>query len=395
MRRSSPLIAALALSLLGHGTQAQPASRFVDPWVEPQDTAEALFEPDMYAWRLFVALSWPGDAVRREADRAKTLGAPGPTTWETWRSSNSQAPDAIFRDDAQDPGPWSDAPVAVAMLRSIKSFDVSLTARRQAARAASRSFTRAPIVAGGQIDRNSEVRFNKAAYEAFRAAQFYKFEGIRDAFRTGTRALNLPPVSKSIKAQWRKISEDQKPRYHWAEVQGETGSRELFGLVALHISTKDLPNWFWATFEHIDNKEPGRVVEGMEQQGWQLPSVDRFACPTPPHNCEQIPANIGLEGTKWANYRLRGTQVDYQTSTGEPTRLSNSILEQGFQQSSCISCHAKAGAGEMFGEMSAQDERDLKPPVPEFFKGEDGKTMRFMQTDFLWSLAMRPRPANP
>ncbi len=132
----------------------------------------------------------------------------------------------------------------------------------------------------------------------------------------------------------------------------------------------------------------------MKLQGWQLPSVDRFSCPTAPHNCEGIPANIGLEGTKWANYRLRGTQVDYINSLGEPTKLSNSILEQGFQQSSCISCHAKAGAGQMFGDTTSQDERDFAPPKPGFFNDEDGKT-RFMQTDFVWSLTQRPRPANP
>ncbi len=96
--------------------------------MEPQDTAEALFEPDMYAWRLFVALNWPGDPVKREADRNKTLGAPGPATWETWRNANSEAPDTVWRNDASDPGPWNDAPVLVAMARSIKSFDVSTDA---------------------------------------------------------------------------------------------------------------------------------------------------------------------------------------------------------------------------------------------------------------------------
>jgi hypothetical protein len=387
--------ALLCVSVLFSSAETRAQSRWPDAWMEPQDTAEALFESDMYAWRLFVALNWPGDPVKREADRNKPLGAPGPTTWETWRNANSEAPDAIWRNDAADPGPWNDAPVLVAMARSIKSFDVSLTSRRQASKAAARGLTRAPILSAGMADRNHEVRFNKGAYDAFRNLQLFKFEGIRDALRAGNRTLNLPPMAKSIKAQWRKISEEQKPRYHWAEVVLENGTKETFGLVALHISTKDLPNWFWSTFEHIDTKQPGRVIEvGKEQQGWQLPSVDRFACPTAPYTCEGIPANIGLEGTKWANYRLRGTQVDYFDSLGEPTKLSNSVIEEGLQQSSCISCHAKAGAGALFGDQTSPVERDLGPPNPTTFKDDDGKT-RFIQTDFVWSLTARPKPANP
>ena len=35
-----------------------------------------------------------------------------------------------------------------------------------------------------------------------------------------------------------------------------SGVTRLFGLTALHITTKDLPNWFWATFESVYN--PGR-----------------------------------------------------------------------------------------------------------------------------------------
>ena len=259
---------------------------------------------------------------------------------------------------------------------------------------ASRTFTRAPIVSAGAVDRSNEIRFNKGSYDAFRSAQLFKFEGIRDALRAGNRTLNLPPMAKAIKAQWNKITEAQKPRYHWTEVLLENGTKETFGLIALHITTKDLPNWFWTTFEHVDNKQPGRVLDGGESQGWQRPSVDRFACATPPHDCDAIPANIGLEGTKWANYRLRGTQIDYFNSLGEPTRLSNSILEQGLQQSSCISCHAKAASGAMFADQTAPDERDLAPPKPGFFNDDDGKT-RFIQTDFLWSLTQRPKPANP
>lgn len=55
-----------------------------------------------------------------------------------------------------------------------------------------------------------------------------------------------------------------------------------------------------------------------------------------------IPTGLGLGGTKWANYRLRGTQVDFINSIGRPVILSNSQIERGFLRSSCIRCHADA-----------------------------------------------------
>ena len=65
-----------------------------------------------------------------------------------------------------------------------------------------------------------------------------------------------------------------------------------FGLTALHITTKDLPNWLWATFEHVDN--PARP--GNEK--WELASRDSFACDRAPFDCNRAPQGLGLQGTK-------------------------------------------------------------------------------------------------
>src|SRR5438045_2586271 len=88
--------------------------------------------------------------------------------------------------------------------------------------------------------------------------------------------------------------------------------------MTLQILTKDIPNWFWATFHHVDE----------------------------PQNEYETPDNFGrpklLNGTVWENYRLGGTQIEFETSTGIPTILSDYYVEKGFTRSSCITCHATA-----------------------------------------------------
>jgi hypothetical protein len=118
------------------------------------------------------------------------------------------------------------------------------------------------------------------------------------------------------------------------------GTERLYGLTALHIVSKDLPSWFWATFEHVDNP----TLEDSE--GWQLRSVDRFACAGEPADCNRAPRGIGLEGTVWENYRLRGTLTRFVDDAGRPLLLANSELEAGMQStSSCITCHARSSIG--------------------------------------------------
>jgi hypothetical protein len=128
------------------------------------------------------------------------------------------------------------------------------------------------------------------------------------------------------------------------EVEGVT---TIYGLSAFHIVSKDLPTWFWATFEHTDNENRWPTVYPTNFQGWVVPSVDSASCPPENLQCNQIPSGYGLEGTKWSNYRLRGTQSTFVDNRGEPTILTNSHLEGFLDQDSmsCITCHALAVKG--------------------------------------------------
>jgi hypothetical protein len=382
------LAAMLLFLVVTSGTAS--AANWQEPWREPQDTASAFSTPDEYAWRLFVALNWPADVGKRASDPARPLGADGPVTWETWKNARE-----VFLPDGKDPGPWIDGPVVVA--RSMADDDPAPL--QQIARTRTLSGGAAPAFdpISAEQQRN-ETRLSKDTYEFVRSNELYHLGG-QIALATQQRtSISFPVASKEVKAQWRQISQADKPRYHWTEMVDSSGVTKLFGLTALHITTKDLPNWFWATFEHVDN--PTR--EGNEP--WQLPSRDTFSCRAgAPPDCNLSPPGIGLENTKWANYRLRGTQIEFTDSTGRHTLLANSQPERGFQlTSSCMTCHARSSIGVIAGTPTRlsifQPTGDgyTGPADPNWYSSDTilGPATLFTQLDFVWSLfRAKPKPS--
>jgi hypothetical protein len=259
---------------------------------------------------------------------------------------------------------------------------------------------------------DEEVRLNRSAYEFIVDKRLFDRTHMEEMVKAGVRTVDFPLAAKEVKAHWVKIEESDKPRYHWAK--STSGNlQQLYGLVALHIITRGLPRWHWSTFEHIDNK--GRWAQsfpsGMGDDafaGWTTPSKDSFACPEEA-DCDKVPTGLGLEGTKWSNYRLRGTQIDWVTDRGESTRLVNSKIEGGLDQNtmSCMTCHALAVAGDnpagstmpiSIVQLNPDGSPRLGPtrhmmgyigvPSPAWFKPDPSRIKHeaYMDLDFVWSL---------
>jgi hypothetical protein len=368
------------------------------PWQEPQDTAEAINNPDRYAWRLFIAINWPADIKAKQPDQNKSLGAPGPVVWETWRNVNNQAADTVFPSNGSDPGPWLGKETSPEKV--ISEFDQEPVQQRIIRQTLEHFNSPLPAFEEEAARRGrNETRANRAAYEFIRQNQFYDLDKQTELVIDGRKSIEFPTTAKEIKAQWRQIedTEQEKSRYHWAK--GSDG--KIYGLTALHIITKDLPNWFWATFEHVDNKLPANAGGRPGNEGWLLPSRDRFACPNPPYDCNEAPAGLGLQGTVWENYRLRGTQVDFIDSRGNPTHLANSQPESTFQlTASCITCHARATIGKgqrltmfkCFDQANGNVVGNIGIPNPDWYVDSTGAP-KFTQLDFVWSL-MRAQSAD-
>lgn len=404
MRRTILIVAGCVALIGGRPAQAQDCTAWFQSdapkWEEPQDTTMARFEPDCYAWRLFVALNWPADILQKAPDTVKEFGDDGKVVWETWRNARNGADDTAFPPLGTDPGEWLDGVTPDSRLTS----DFDLAALQQSVIRQSELPAIDPIAAEFFIN---ETRLNKETYEFIRENELYNLDGQVALFVSSVEFIDFPVAAKEIKAQWRVIQEADKPRYHWTLVTRLDGTQTNYGLTALHITTKDLPNWFWATFEHIDNRSPQAPTADNPggAEGWLLPSVDSFACPTVPHDCEKPPA-LGFDSSKWENYVLRGTQIDFIDGRGNPTLLANSQPEQGFQHSSsCITCHARAtiGAGgdrlpifEATPPAASNAIGSVGAPDPDWFRASgrgqrNTGTLHYTQLDFIWSL-MRAQP---
>jgi hypothetical protein len=366
---------------------------WTQPWAEPQDAGAAAARSDEYAWRLFVALDWPANPVARAADPRASFGADRPVVWETWQNTSD-----VYLDGGTDPGPWpAGTPVDGLLERA--------AAHRFAASALGDLPNARHVVGGVMVPfadpvaaavRLTEIRMNRSTFEYIRGHALYSLDGQLETV-AGGRPVEFPMGAKEVKAKWRPIDAAERSRYHTMEVLAADGSIRLYGLTALHIVSKDLPTWFWATFEHVEN--PALA----DNEGWRLPSHDEFACRDAAPDCNRAPRGIGLDGTVWQYYRLRGTLTRYADAQQHPLMLANSELERGFQESaSCMTCHARAvlaivaGAPlrlPIFDSAGGESPRARRgfvgAPSAEWFTlpGAITTARAFQRQDFVWSLS--------
>lgn len=368
------LIAATAAATLfsGDAPRAQTAANFCQTKPTRQD---ALDWPEKHAWNLFIWLNHPAidEAIRRGVpDCSKPIGAPGTTAvWETWRNAATE----VFR--PQEPPEWDDNSLPDEKPGSVPPDGFSLmgakpqqlTAFEAEAPMVSFHGLRGVSEAGpffspedGVFDKSGgfgETRINKSTYDFIRNNCLYNRQGTeryaKAIIENKKNQITLPVDSIEVKAAWIDFEKEcakqekthcvqagNRSRYYTANYKGKR-----YGLIALHFLTKDIPNWFWASFHHVDSP-PNK---------WHLP--DTFGRPKL------------LNGTVWENYLLSGAQVDFVTPTGKPTILSDYYVEFGFQKSSCITCHSTASiarssaprrVGMPFGQSRAVCLLDPKQP---------------------------------
>jgi hypothetical protein len=463
----------------------RPEDPNVMPGGRAEDIAMAQSDPDEYAWKLFLAMN-------RQALLGKR-GVPDPNRptiheyeddtpviWETWalssggRNNTRPLPEKntseVFKDMGEKPDPWDQLKPETKALELFPSkqsagFSQLLDSQRtaslmkaglseqDAAHISSQTSAERFIEPGlGEESQGigEEVRMNRTNFEHVVAHNLYNLEGLEEAFRkyrdspdpTKPEKIDVPAASQEIKAKWVRIREEDKPRYHWRALRGKDGQTQIWGLSALHITTKDLQDWFWSDFEHIDYLQlPVQSVDrnfgsNLVDRG-EVPSRDTttrtYGQKTPNHAAKDCKGKLieGVReetaGTKWANYRLRGTQTtftcgDLRDCKEIPTVLANTQLERGFQQtSSCITCHGRASIGERKDPLNDffpkrmnvfLSVQFLRPAgfnligavgkiQDEWFRDPKTQKLIFAPTDFMWTLSERamsktaPKPTKP
>lgn len=412
-----------------------------EPGGSPADAAMASQNPNEYAWRLFFFMNRQAATGRAgEVDQSKanllSYDADRPTVWESWALSSglvlgesSKIVDdksEVFKIPASAPVPWeqldrSGTPPKI-LTQNLKSLAVAMSIMQPMELMQFKTLVQ-PI---GTNPADQEVRMNRSTYDSVRTQRLYSVEGLQAAALTakaaGTRSLvTFDQKSKEIKAQWVHLTDcDGNPacanraRYHWRSVVVD-GKTQIWGLAAIHIISKDLPNWFWADFDHVDcERRVGACANDSE--GALTPTRDTTT------GTNGLKAE--LAGSKWAFYVLRGTETDFVSPTGVKNILSNPVIENGFQQSSCMTCHSyatvgivgtvpkrgtslalfagKAGtanAGSQSGDIGA-------PNCARFYNANGGPLgycpdafanipPLYYQTDFLWSLSFRAFSEKP
>ena len=413
----------LAAALLLTTCNTLYAETAKEPGATPEDVAMAINQPYEYAWKLFFYLnSQAKQGSAGEIDPSKQsikdYDDDKPVVWETWAlgtgglflQPNEENTSEVYRSKGIKPIEWTALPRTEIQPKKLERTLTNLGSQLQALNAplnktninAVNNDPTPFFISGRDLEKgDDEIRLNRATYDHIRDNYLYSVEGLQASVTKAiaTNNLNLisfPLMSKEVKARWIKIKEADKKHYHWRTIATKKpdGSIEnqLWGLSGFHIITKDLPNWFWTDFEHVD-QDPIAIQEGH-------PSID----PTTRVTDGQKPSfgENGIrnetKGSKWENYRLRGTQINFTDKFGRFTELANTQIEPiGSGPSSCITCHAKATASLGF-RPDAQPPFVIRTIPPEFvlglpspgsFLGADGKTMHFIQTDFLWSMPFR------
>ncbi|MBY5560559.1 hypothetical protein [Rhizobium leguminosarum] len=375
--RSIP--AAVLLCLVGAEAPApvaQAAEQITDFCRTRVDRADALDNPSRHAWNLFMNLMHPAKdpAVERGMpDCSKKIGTPGTTAvFETWRLARTE----VFLANGAEPPVWEDLTLPSGELGTTPE-EAKVVSAHEVEPPAAISFDDEEgqsIFAGrGGI---GETRMNRSTYDFIRNNCLYSLDGLKrysKAVLEGHKPpINFPVDSIETKSVWLEFTPEAVARGDHVNYYNITKDGKTYGLTSFHILTKDVPNWFWATFHH-KNAPPNKFER-----------PDTYGQPT------------DLAGTVWGNYVLGGTQIDFTEPTGKPVPLSDHFIEFRFQNSSCITCHAMAHGspdgvnGQNFDDPNGAIQT-IETGLPDFRKFEkDGKPF-YVQTDFLWSIPFRAR----
>jgi len=422
----SAVVPLMALAVLGCNREAKGGAAQNVKSVSSEPLNPAMSQPDQTAWNLFIQVVTPTDGAN--------------TAFETWPSDHDTfQPGAqlskMVRDglDARPPvipsvrkGTLN--PATLSGAHGGMKFAAAAGATPAASPAAAVSLPpvlpnpQPPGTVPGQGNQVvEEVRRNPVAFNYIVSNGLNSRSGLIRAYNaisTGAPQLSFPADSIEIKTNWVPVS--SLPQYYPGVapsqfylatdmVQGQTVQ---YALIAMHVISKQVPSWTWATFEHQAN--PGRcdimgckdsygamnpnvvpVDNGGTNQGSTYPACQKTAALQ-----AAFAAVPNLNGA-FANYCLKGSQTDYIDNGGLAVRLGNSVTESGFvPQASCMSCHGaaniNAGGVATTGGGFVKGNAFVGPTDPSFYysvgsaqpfyQGQPGLVTNAVPADFVWSI---------
>jgi hypothetical protein len=171
----------------------------------------------------------------------------------------------------------------------------------------------------------------------------------------------------------------------------ETANGNCYALAGIHVISKLLPNWIWATFEpqNMSTNANRCVVLGCNDPFGSSPAQTP---PNQPGSTTQITSPLlsmmqaANLSTIFQNYRLDGVQTAFVDNNGNPTLLGNSIIEgenvgMPLTQASCITCHAVSS-------IKGDGTDGIQNLTSNFIGNPPAMPAGFAPRDFVWSLSM-------
>ena len=338
-------------------------------------------DPDKQAWEIFADLNQPIGQNPQE---------PGFPRWRHWPEQAMVYP---ANPDPQNPPKWSEISESKSVVKAHPPIQKMLRLRENPIEFFDSQFSTTEDAAceafGGASE---EVRINKQTVDYLQANDLWYVEGKAARFASG-QVVNFPPDAREVKANWIKLEDAEKALghtvdkedYHW----DKDDAGNIWLLVAMHLVSKETPNWIWATFEHEDNPCWNKHLKAQDTFGLKDGQVTQ--------DLLALFDKYKLDREPWANYRLDGAQVNFTDPTGRPIILGNSITEFGFQTTaSCMTCHSRSTTdrtGSKFlpvFDYVGQSDNGVPNPDWFYYNSFSPEKPIFMPLDFLWSVSFCP-----
>ncbi len=368
MRRSlwTTALVSVAIASLGirifsarpvvHGQIVAPEAPKLKQLHDPRIGGNTLIAagPASFAWQMFVFVNWPELPNHRgEPDPARSIGTNAATVWESYKNASE-----VYLEDGQRPAPWQvDDELPWSPVSKSRPSAQALATLGPVDSSWIHFLSESVMVDGQQIcdaDSNTLYYDVRGDHSYFRYVventsgyELYNIEGQQSALADPKFTFNFPKDAVEIKASWRILQPAEDGSRYWTAIGVyRDNHRQIhmarIGLTGLHIISKVLPNWFWTTFEQVDNATATYKYRLGEKGDAVGPNANYDTSLDPVNKLWQQ----ALAGTKWQYYALMGTQTQFVSASQQTTLLGSTQMETYFQpNSSCISCHKLSSIG--------------------------------------------------
>lgn len=352
-------------------------------------SAQSRQSAEEIGWRMFV------DAMKPSGNSAVDARL----MWETWILQN-----CLFQAQ-QTPGCLTPAGTSGSVPPSQRFIRSPLAVVRQMANGAPHDMPPSagncnPKTKSGRVI-CEEARLNPPA-EAYVRQHSLQTRATQAAY-AAKPGIDFPASAVETKVDWLQypgtcVSYGNQLQGVYTEEITENGSTSCYALAGIHLSSKLLPDWIWATFEPQNTfTNPQRcVVLGCFDSFGSVPARTRPGSPKQTDLSPRVRAMMeeARLDPVFLNYRMDGAQTKFLDAAGKPTILANSIIEgdnvgMPMKQASCITCHSVSSIAKngtdgitVLGKMG--NPVGVPPALP---KGFDRR-------DFAWSLFLAPSAKN-